>query len=109
MNYIGVIVNILEKPQQRIVKDNVCVTRFRARLAQYRNDQIVHLVIWGNLADNLINYYNINDYILVEGYVSVSPLSSSELNQEFLNKIQITVLKIHPLLFNSNQFEFGKY
>ena len=109
MNYIGAIVDILETPKQKIVKDNLCVTEFRARLAQPRKTQIVHLVVLGNLADNLANYYNVNDSILVEGYVSVSPLSNSKSNQEFLNKIKIIVLKIYPLLSNSNQFEFGNY
>ena len=102
MNYISAIVTILEKPQQKIVNDKICITQFRARLAQSRKTQIVHIVIWGNLANNLNNYYNINDSILVEGYTSVLPLSTLDSNKKFLNKIQIVVLKIYPLLLNAN-------
>ena len=100
MNYIGAIVNILEPPQQIIVKDNISLTRFRAQLCQVHETQVVHIVIWGNLADDIIKYYDINDYILIEGYVSVPSFPDLESGLESLNNIQITVLKIYPVLLS---------
>jgi len=106
MNYIGAIVKILEVPQQKDIKNTISITQVRAQLAQSRKSQIVDLVFWGNLADDLTKYYNPNDYILIEGYVSIFPLISSESNKESLRKIQITVLKIYPFLLSSNKLNF---
>ena len=71
MNYIGAIVKILETPKQKFINSNTLVIKFRAQLPQVRQIQIVKLVIWGNLARAVLNYYKINDYILIEGYASI--------------------------------------
>ena len=70
-NYISSIVKILEAPKQKILSNNILMTKFRAQLPQVRNTTLVHLVFWGNLGRDVTTYYKINDYILVEGYVSV--------------------------------------
>ena len=36
-----------------------------------RKNRIITLVFWGNLAREVKNYYQINDYILIEGYLSI--------------------------------------
>jgi hypothetical protein len=96
-NYIGCIVKILETPKQKIVKKNKTMTEFRVQLPQTRtkNTTIVKLTFWGNLARDLSNYYKINDYIIIEGYLSIAKKKKSK-------KIEITVLKIYPFFLNSN-------
>ena len=47
-NHIGAIIKILEPPTNKIIKDNISVTTFRAQLPQVRQTQIVNVVIWGN-------------------------------------------------------------
>jgi len=92
-NYIASVVKILEKPNQRVINDKIVTTEFRAQLAQVRNTRIVNLVFWGNLARDVMNYYHVNDYIMIEGYFSLQ----DKLKQQKLKKISITVNKLYCL------------
>ena len=86
-NYIGSIVKVLETPKNKILKDNISFTEFRAQFPQFRGNKIVNLIFWGKLASDVANYYQANDYILIEGYLSTT-------NKKSLKKIEITVLKV---------------
>ena len=99
-NLIGGVVKILETPKQKISNKNIPVTQFRVQFPQVRNTSIIHLTFWGNLARDAAIYYKINDYILIEGYISVR--DRKQLNNVILKskKVEITVLKIYPLLLN---------
>ena len=103
-NYIGSIVKILENPNQIAFNNNILFTKFRVQFPQFRNTRIVNLIFWGNLASDVVKYYRINDYILIEGYLSVIdtdqyPLLTVNKNSK---KIEITVLKIYPFLLSQN-------
>ena len=100
MNYIGAIVKILETPKQKFINSNTLVIQFRAQLPQVRKNRIVKLVIWGNLAQAVINYYKINDYILIEGYASLRENKILKENTKPLKKVTITVLKVYPFLLS---------
>jgi hypothetical protein len=67
-NYIGGIV--LEVPKQKFLNNTTAVTEFRVQLPQVRNTTIVHLIFWVTSRD-VATYYKINDYILIEGYLSL--------------------------------------
>jgi hypothetical protein len=102
-NYIGSIVKILESPNQIFFNNTIPVAKFRVQLPQIRNSRIVNLTFWGNLARDVSNYYQTNDYIMIEGYLSLS-------NKHFLTelkqnskKVEITVLKVYPFLLSSNR------
>jgi len=95
-NYITSVVKILETPNKKSLNNSITVTRFRAQLPQIRDTRIVNLTFWGNLAKTVGNYYQANDYIMIEGYLSLN-------NKKFLNtaklsskKVEITVLKVYP-------------
>lgn len=96
-NYLASIVKILERPIQTIINDKIVRTEFRAQLAQVRNTQIVNLVFWGNLARDIVNYYQVNDYIMVEGYLSTYGQKNNKVIKPRLQKVQITVSKIYPI------------
>ena len=96
-NYLASTVKILEKPTQTINSNNIISTEFRAQLVQVRNSQIVNLVFWGNLALDVANYYQVNDYIMIEGYVSLRNKTNNKLIKQNLKTIQITVLKIYSI------------
>ena len=100
MNYIGAIVKILETPKPKFEKSNKFVVKCRVQLSQIRKIRTVTLVIWGNLARSVLNYYKINDYILIEGYISFQANKSS--NKKSLKKVIITVLKVYPFLLDYN-------
>nr|AZJ16775.1 putative protein Ycf41 [Seminavis robusta] len=96
-NYLGSVVKILEKPVQTIVEDKLLKSECRAQLAQIRNTRIVTLVFWGNLARDAVNSYKVNDYIIIEGYLSLRKKRTSELMKGNFKKVEIAVLKSFPL------------
>ena len=99
-NLVGGIVKILETPEQTIFNPDIPVTRFRVQFPQIRNTYIVHLVFWGNLARDVANYYKINDYILIEGYISLREKSISTEDIKKSKNVEITVLKIYPFVLS---------
>jgi hypothetical protein len=105
-NQIGVIVKILEAPRNKIIKNNISITKFRAQLPQIRQTRVVEIVVWGSLANDIAKYYNTNDYILVEGYLSLFKILHPKLNRKILKRARFTVLKVYPFLLNSNHSNF---
>lgn len=105
MNYMGAIVKILETPKQKVINSNTLVIKFRAQLPQVRKSRIVKLVIWGKLARAVLDYYKVNDYILIEGYVSLRDNNNNlNRNKKPLKNVTISVLKVYPFLLNRNRF-----
>ena len=99
-NSIGGVVKILEIPTQKTINNNPSVTQFRAQFPQARQNCIVHLKFWGNLADDVATYYKINDYILIEGYLSLKDQTSINSTAINTKKFEITVLKVYPFLLS---------
>ena len=97
-NYIGSVVKILEKPKKKILKNNILTAKFRAQIPQFRNTQIVTLTFWGKLANDITTYYKPNDYLIIEGYLSLrnKKISNSTISKSKSKKIEITVLKVYP-------------
>ena len=95
-NYIIGIVKILEKPKLKILENNILITQFRVQLPQIKNALIISLVFWGNITQDIAKYYKVNDYIIVEGYVS---LQNNKILADLIRSqgIQLTVLKTYPL------------
>jgi single-stranded DNA-binding protein len=102
-NHIGTIVKILEIPKNKTIKNNISVTKFRAQLPQIRKTRVVDIVVWGNLANDVAKYYGINDYILVEGYLSLQKVSTPKSDRKILKRAQITVLRAYPFLLSTNR------
>lgn len=101
-NFIGVIVKILETPKTKIIHKNVLVTTFRVQLPQSATPKnyVVSLKIWGNLGNDVLEYYSVNDYILVEGYLAIQSKGNKNLKFQQKKKIEITVLKVYPIFLN---------
>jgi hypothetical protein len=100
INFISGIVRILETPKYQILNNNVLVNRFRVQFPEVKNNGIVHLTFWGNLAREIPTYYKINDYILIEGYIGLQDKQTGISNIQMPKKIEITVLKIYPFLLS---------
>jgi hypothetical protein len=101
-NYIGGMVRILEVPKQKTINKNVSVVKIRVQFPQIRNVRIINLIFWGNLTRDILNYYKANDYILIEGYLSLPKKQTPDLILENLKKVEITVIKIYPFLLSPN-------
>ena len=98
-NYISGIVKILENPIQTVFNNNIPITRFRVQLPQVRNNTIINLVFWGKLSQDITNYYEIDDYIIIEGYLSLRDKKTIKNSK----KVEITVLKVYPFLLSYNR------
>lgn len=96
-NYFSGTVKILDNPIQKLVKEKILMTRVWVEIAQLRQNKLILVVFWGNLGDEIKHIYQINDYILIEGYTSIKKTDSK------LNKIIITGLKIYPLFLTLGQ------
>lgn len=106
MNYVGGIVRILETPRLHFINNTISRTEFRVQLPQVRKKQsitIIKLVFWGDFAYDVANYYRINDYILIEGYLAFKKEKLSELDSGTLKNLEITVFKVYPLFLNSEK------
>ena len=104
MNYTSFIGKILKKPEQSFFDNNTSVTEIMVKFPQLRagdSGNILHLSIWGNLASDYIEYYEINDYIVVEGYISLRESLSNSLNSTKDKQVEVSVFKIYPFILNS--------
>ena len=104
INHIAGIIKILESPFQEVVNDNLSVTRFRGQLPLLRDTQIITVTVWGNLARDVVTHYNLGDYIMIEGYISLRNTDVSNASQLTLKKIELTALKVYPLYSNISDF-----
>ena len=102
-NYFSGIVKVLENPRQTFFNDKVPITTFRVEIPQIRNNRTISLVFWGNLAREVKTYYQINDYILIEGYLSIRTKKNIKITTKNSKKVTVTVLKVYPFLLKSNR------
>ena len=100
-NHISSIVKVLESPNKILFNNNILLTKFRVQFPQIQKNPIVNLIFWGNLASDVHNYYQINDYIIIEGYLSLNNNFFNRRKQNSRN-FEITVLKIYPFFLYSN-------
>ena len=73
---------------------------FRVQFPQFHNTQIINLTFWGNLATDVAKYYQISDYILIEGSLSLKNKDNLNRLNRNIKTIEITVLKIYPFLLS---------
>ena len=102
-NYFSGIVKILENPKQKVLNNKISVTTFRGEISQVRKNKLVVVNSWGNLAQEIDNYYEMNDYILIEGVLSIKNTPTKNSIQKPHAQIIITVLKVYPFLLKSNR------
>ena len=100
-NYIGGVVKLLENP--KVLNKEIPNTEFRVQFPQKRNDIMVNLIFWGNLARDVERYYKTNDYIIIEGYISLREKKLTNSKIQKLKIVQVTVFKVYPFLLGSNR------
>ena len=104
MNYTSCIVKIIQKPEQSFFgteENRISVTEVLVNFYQFRNNSknICKLSIWGNLSYDIIEYYQINDYLIVEGYLSRRNFNFED--AKIFPEIEISVFKIYPFVLNN--------
>jgi len=96
-NYFSGTVKILETPIQKLVKKKTVITIVKGQIFQRRQKKNISLIFWGKLGRKIKASYKKNDYILIEGYLSIKKTNLK------LNKIVITGLKAYPLFLRSTK------
>ncbi len=96
MNYACLIVKIVKEPEQQFFGYDLklTMTEFTGKYVLGRNRKHVDLIkvkIWGDLAYQVKEFYKLNDYLIVEGFISLQ-------NQKF---IDMSVQRIYPFLLSS--------
>ena len=107
MNHTSFLVKIIETPEEIFFQDNIFVTKIVGKFVPLRKKtfntpDILQISIWRKLSSKKINFYNANDYIIVEGYISISahsktPDFSTKQREE---QIEICVVKMYPFRLN---------
>ena len=101
-NYITSLVKILETPKKKVLKKNLLFTKFRVQLPQARGNKLISLTFWGNLAQDVAKYYTINDYIIIEGYISLRNDPELSFKNPTLKKVEVNALRAYPFFLNYN-------
>ena len=100
-SYISTTVKILEKPREKTSKVSTGTTEVRVQICQVRGkplQTLTTLIFLGNLSQRVLNYYQPNDHIIVEGYISIKNKKTSLANQPSLKYIEILVFKVYSCL-----------
>jgi len=104
MNYSNFIVKIIEVPKQSFFEDNTSVSEILVKFPQIRKNNLgstFRISIWGDLAYDIIKYYNINDYIIIEGYISLKSLISDYRTLD--KQIEISIFKVYPFIVKDSR------
>nr|YP_010536992.1 hypothetical protein OOC18_pgp064 [Ditylum brightwellii]UYC30779.1 hypothetical protein [Ditylum brightwellii] len=102
MNYSNFVVKLVEISKQSFFDDNISVIEILVKFPQIRtNNQAstFRLLVWGELAYDIAKYYHVNDYVIIEGYISLKNLLSDYLNGD--KQVEISVFKIYPFVVNN--------
>ena len=92
-NYFFGIVKVLEIPKQKVIKNEMPIVTVKIKIPQVKNSKIILLLFWGNLAREVKKYCHVNDYVLIEGYVSIRNLDKKTILKKTKKKVVITVLR----------------
>ena len=98
MNYCCFIAKIINEPISSQFDDNIPLVELSAKFPIVRKTKTINtfrVLVWGNLAEDIIKYYNKNDYIVIEGYLR--NISEPGINDQ----VEISVRKVYPFLLKN--------
>jgi single-stranded DNA-binding protein len=98
MNYSSFIVKIIDDPISSQFKDNIPLVEMMVKFSVLRKTKTIEnfrVVVWGNLAEDIIKYYKKNDYIIIEGYIrNISEPGTKD-------QVEISARKVYPFLLKN--------
>ena len=94
---------IISNPEQSSFKNGISVTEFIGKYYQVRDidnlDRLCKISIWGKAGSNFTNSYRQNDYVIIEGHLSLRKSEFANLN--ITTDIEISVHKFYPFSLKS--------
>jgi len=104
MNYVIFVVKVVKNLGQSFFADGTALTELIVQSSQVRKNNvkvIFKVSIWGKLSYDFAKYYQTDDYIIIEGYISIRNLNI-DYGSSLLNKqVEISVFKLYPLFLKS--------
>lgn len=100
MNYSCFIVKIVNEPISSQFKNNISLVEMLVKFSTVRKVKAIEtlrVLVWGNLAEDIIKYYQVNDYIIIEGYVR--NFSDTGIKDQ----VEVSVKKVYPFLLKSQK------
>ena len=105
MNYSSFIVKFLNKPQYTLCEQRIPHTEALGKFYQFRKNSqsICKLSVWGRAAYEILKYSKTNDYLIVEGYLSLS--KSTFKKSDITTTIEISIFNVYPFPLNSKEIK----
>lgn len=104
MNYVIFTVKVINNSGQSFFSDGTSLTELMVQLPQIKKSNskiILQLSIWGKLSYDVAKYYQPNDYIIIEGYISIRSINSDHIAISLNKQVEISVFKLYPLFLKS--------
>jgi single-stranded DNA-binding protein len=104
MNYVIFAVKVIKNSGQSFFADGTSLTELIVQLPQVRKNNIkiiIKVSIWGKLSYDVAKYYQPDDYIIIEGYISIRNINTNRAINSLNKQIEISVFKLYPLLLKS--------
>lgn len=101
MNYAILAVKVIKNSGQSFFTDGTSLTELTVQLPQARKNNtkiILQISVWGKLSYDVARYYQSEDYIVIEGYISVRNINTDRVIDLLDKQIEISVFKLYPLL-----------
>ena len=104
MNYVIFAVKVIKSSGQSFFADGTSLTELTVQLPQVRKNNmkvILQVSVWGKLSYDVAKYYQPDDYIIIEGYISIREINTDRIINLLDKQIEISVFKLYPLLLKS--------
>ena len=101
MNYVIFTVKVIKNSGQSFFSDGTSLTELTVQLPQIRKNNskiIMQISVWGKLSYDVAKYYQPDDYIIIEGYISIRNSNLAQTINLIDKQIEISVFKVYPLL-----------
>ena len=104
MNYVIFAVKVIKNSGQSFFDDGTSLTELTVQLPQVRKSNtklIFQVSIWGKLSYDVAKYYQPEDYVIIEGYISIRNINTDRIVNLLDKQVEISVFKLYPLLLRS--------
>jgi hypothetical protein len=102
MNYSIFTVKVIKNFGQSFFPDGIALTELIVQVPKVRKNSVKILLqvsVWGKLSYDAAKYYKPDDYIVIEGYLSMSNISIDRIKNLKDKQLEISVFKIYPFIF----------
>ena len=104
MNYVIFAVKVIKNSGQSFFADGTPLTELTVQLPQVRKNNIkaiLQVSVWGKLSYDVAKYYQPDDYIIIEGYISIKNINTDSVVNLLDKQVEVSIFKLYPLFLKS--------